>query len=95
VLAINPLQKLIELATELQILTRLRGRTATIFTSMYADDTVIFVNPVKEDVTTLANIFNNFGEALGLQTNFQKSTVVPIRCEAIVSWAANRLPLAQ
>jgi hypothetical protein len=54
VLAINPLQKLIELATELQILTRLRGRTATIFTSMYADDTVIFVNPVKEDVTTLA-----------------------------------------
>jgi hypothetical protein len=46
----NPLQKLIELATELQMLTRLRSRTAP----MYADDTVIFVNPVKEDVTTLA-----------------------------------------
>ena len=83
VLAIDPLQKQIELATELQMLTRLRGRTATIHTSMYADDMVIFVNPVKEDVTTLANILNNFGEVSGLQTNFQKSTVVPIRCEAI------------
>jgi hypothetical protein len=54
VLAINPLQKLIELATELQMLSRLHSRTATIRTSMYADDTVIFVNPIKEDVTTLA-----------------------------------------
>ena len=69
-LAIGPLQKLIELATELQMLTRLRGRTATIHTSMYADDMVIFVNPVKEDVTTLANILNNFCEVSGLQTNF-------------------------
>jgi hypothetical protein len=50
---------------------------------MYADDTIIFVNSVKEDVTTLANILNNFGEASDLQTNFQKSIIVPIRCEAI------------
>ena len=74
VLAIDPLQKVIELAIELQMLTRLRGRAATIRTSMYADDTVIFVNPVKEDVTTLANILDNFGEVSCLQTNFQKST---------------------
>ena len=70
VLAIDPLQKVIELANELQMLTRLHGRTATIHTPMYADDMVIFVNPVKEDVTTLANILNNFCEVSGLQTNF-------------------------
>jgi len=70
VLAIDPLRKLIELVTELQMLTRLRGRTATIRISMYADDTVIFANPVNEDVTTRANILNNFGEVSDLQTNF-------------------------
>ena len=59
---------------------------------MYANDMVIFVNPVKEDGTTLTNILNNFGEVSGLQTNgevsglqtnFQKSIVVLIRYKAI------------
>jgi hypothetical protein len=50
---------------------------------MYADDAAIFLTPVKEEVAALAELLTLFGEATGLRTNFQKSTVVPIRCEGL------------
>jgi hypothetical protein len=40
----------------------------------------VFVAPFKEDIQNLANILNGFGDVTGLCTNFQKSSVVPIRC---------------
>jgi hypothetical protein len=43
VIAMDPLQKLLDLATEKGYLSRLRGRTTQIRASMYADDTAIFV----------------------------------------------------
>jgi len=49
-------------------------------TSMYAEDTALFINPRKKVISTLANILTWFREATGLLTNFQESTVVPIRC---------------
>lgn len=51
--------------------------------SLYADDAVIFANPIKEEVETLLVILKQFGEATGLSLNQQKSTVAPIRCEGI------------
>jgi hypothetical protein len=48
-----------------------------------ADDAAVFVAPVKEDVQNIASILHHFGEVTGLCTNFSKSSVVPIRCEAI------------
>lgn len=47
-------------------------------TSMYADDTAIFIKPTKNDVAALTDLLIMFGEATGLKTNFHKSTVVPI-----------------
>ena len=49
-------------------------------TSLYADDAAIFVAPIKEDIQNLAEILSDFGVVTGLCTNFQKSSIVPIRC---------------
>ena len=48
--------------------------------SLYADDVALFVVPIKRDIDNLASIVRCFGEVTGLRTNFQKSSVVPIRC---------------
>jgi hypothetical protein len=52
-------------------------------TSLYADDAAIFIALVKRDIQYLSSILANFGEATGLVTNFQKSSVIPIRCNDI------------
>ena len=64
-------------------LTKLRGKSPHLRISMYADDAALFVAPLQEDIRTLANILNSFGEVTGLKTNFQKSTVIPIQCQGI------------
>jgi hypothetical protein len=46
--------------------------------SLYADDVVLFVWPTPEDLSTNKAILQLFGDALGLQTNVAKSSVVPI-----------------
>lgn len=49
-------------------------------TSLYADDAAVFVAPIKRDIANLASILRGFGDVTGLCSNFQKSSVVPIRC---------------
>ena len=49
-------------------------------TSLYADDAVGFLAPIKRDVENLACILRGFGEVTGLCTNFLKSSMVPIHC---------------
>jgi hypothetical protein len=66
VLAIDPLSQLLELATDLGLLHRLHGRSTVVRTSLYADDTAVFVAPIKEDIMNLASILQNFGEVTGL-----------------------------
>lgn len=61
-------------------LTRTRGRRPCIRTSLYADDAVDFLAPIKRDIDNLASILRSFGEVTGLVTNMQKSSVVPIGC---------------
>jgi hypothetical protein len=46
--------------------------------SMYADDVVLLVHPDTKDIEVTMNILNLFGEAMGLNTNLQKSNVMPI-----------------
>ena len=48
--------------------------------SLYVDDAVIFVNPVKEEVQALFGILEQFGSATGLKLNIEKCSVAPIRC---------------
>jgi len=83
ILAMDPLQRLLDLATQYGILTRLPFTAAKWRTSMYADDAAIFINPIKEDVEDVKIILEAFGTFLGLHINLQKSSVHPIRCENV------------
>jgi hypothetical protein len=65
------------------LLHKLHGRGVILRTSLYADDTAVFVAPVKEDIQNLATIHQTFGDVTGLCTNFMKSSVVPICCNNI------------
>jgi hypothetical protein len=47
---------------------------------MYADDTAIFINPLRDDVVTIKTILEKFS---GLHINLQKSSIHPIRCEEV------------
>jgi hypothetical protein len=52
-------------------------------TSLYVDDAAVFLSPLKEDINNLAAILDSFAKVTGFCTNFQKISVVPIRCRHI------------
>ena len=62
------------------LLHKIRGCGAIVHTSLYADDVAVFMVSIKSDIDRLSQILQCFGEAKGLTTNFQKSSVIPIRC---------------
>ena len=83
ILSIDTLHRILEVATENGTLSPLRGRNAKLRLSLYADDAVIFINPVREEVRALFSILELFGAATGLRLNIEKCTVAPIRCAAV------------
>lgn len=83
VLAIGPLYRLLSTATECGMLAPLPGRGTSMRISFYADDAIIFANPIKEEVDTLLNLLQGFGDATRLHLNQAKSTVAAIRCEQL------------
>jgi hypothetical protein len=80
VLSIDPLPKILELATTHGLLHKIRHRDTILMTSLYADDAAIFVAPVKSDIQNLASILEGFDDVTDLCTNLQKRSVVPICC---------------
>jgi len=80
ILVMDPLQWLLDLATQQGILTPLPITAAKWRTSMYADDAAIFVNPTYDDVDAVKIILQAFGTFSGLHINLQKSSVHPIGC---------------
>uniref|UniRef100_J3L168 Reverse transcriptase domain-containing protein n=1 Tax=Oryza brachyantha TaxID=4533 RepID=J3L168_ORYBR len=83
ILAIDPLHRILDRATELGLLSPLACGAATCRVSLYADDAAIFLNPTKEDTGNLFQLLQNFGDVTGLWVNLAKSSVVPIRCANI------------
>lgn len=83
ILAIDPLYRLLAAATDRSLLAPLPGRGASMRISLYADDAVIFANPIKEEVDSLLNLLKSFGEATGLKLNQGKSFVAPISCDGL------------
>jgi hypothetical protein len=83
ILAIDPLTRLLQTATDRGLLSKLSGRAARFRTSMYADDAVIFLKPMIKDVTNLKLLLENFGLVASLQTNLQKTIVSAISCGGI------------
>jgi mannosylglycoprotein endo-beta-mannosidase len=83
ILAIDTLHGILETATANGILSSVRGRHAKLRLSLYADDAIIFINPVHDEVNALFGILERFGSATGLKLNLNKCTVAPIRCGAL------------
>jgi retron-type reverse transcriptase len=60
ILAMDPLQRILHLATEGGVLHPNSLRSRGIKASLYADDTVIFVSPRKQDIAALKEILDFF-----------------------------------
>uniref|UniRef100_A0A0A9DXC7 Uncharacterized protein n=1 Tax=Arundo donax TaxID=35708 RepID=A0A0A9DXC7_ARUDO len=51
--------------------------------SMYADDVVLFLQPVPGDLELVKHILERFGGISGLHTNIQKCSATPIQCSPV------------
>jgi hypothetical protein len=83
ILAFDPMQRILDLASEHGVLTPLPLAAAKLRTSLYVDDVAIFINPTRNDLQAAKQVLNAFGAATGLTTNFEKSSIHPIRCENV------------
>jgi hypothetical protein len=81
ILAIDPLQRMLQLATSIGILSPIRSRTMHCRISLYADDAGIFINPIKAELHAISGILDCFGKASGLVTNLAKTEVFAVRCD--------------
>lgn len=50
--------------------------------SLYADDLVLFLSPIRQDLDFIQGILSVFGSASGPRTNLAKCSITLIRCSA-------------
>jgi hypothetical protein len=81
ILAIDPLQRLIDLAAKKGFLHPVLPKTATLRCSLYADDAAIFAAPNTTELDDLQKIIHVFGEC---SVNMVKTEIFPIRVELAV-----------
>jgi hypothetical protein len=80
ILAMNVLDFMISRTEAEGLFKPLTSSTLQHRVSFYADNVVLFLHPVAEDISLVTAILEVFGEASGLCNNVQKSSVFPIRC---------------
>jgi hypothetical protein len=73
IIAIDPLQRLLDRATEVGLLTPIGAEPVKLRTRLYADDAVMFLRPIAGDIQNLQFLLHQFGLATCLYTNVQKS----------------------
>ena len=83
ILAIDPVQRLFDIASREGLLNPILHRSARLRVSLYADDAAIFINPIREEVQVTNQILAAFSEASGLSVNLSKCAVYPIRCDSL------------
>jgi len=81
ILVMDVLNSLFAKAGELELLTPLVQCNPIQMISLYAHDVALFIRPTEPEINLTMEILAKSGEASGLQTNLQKSCVIPIRCE--------------
>jgi hypothetical protein len=82
ILVMDMLNHLITKAADAGLLQPLSSRSIQHRLSLYADDVVLFLRPAQNDINLAMGILHLFGQAAGLKTNIQKSSVVSIQCES-------------
>jgi hypothetical protein len=69
ILAMDPPQKVLDMATREGLLTPIGAQPFKIRTSLYVDDAALFLRPIASDVNNLQHILRFFGDGTGLNTN--------------------------
>jgi hypothetical protein len=77
-LAIDVLNSLFRKAGELGLLQQLLHHNTNKKNSLYAYDVAFFIKSIEHEMNFAMEILDKFREAFGLQTNLQKSCVIPI-----------------
>jgi hypothetical protein len=83
IMAMDPLQKLLDMATQEGLLTLIGSDPIKMRTSLYADDAMLFVRSIAIDISNLQHLMHQFGVPTGLCTNIEKSEIYQIRCEDV------------
>jgi hypothetical protein len=83
ILAMNPLQKLLDMVIMEGLLHPIGTLLVKLRTSMYVDDAALFLRPIAIDIANLKHLLLHFGMATRLCTNIQKTEIILIRCEAL------------
>lgn len=81
ILAICPLQRIINQAAELGLLQSVLPSKAKLRCSIYADDAALFAHPSALELTRPQKILLLFGECSGLKVNMGKTEIFPIRMQ--------------
>jgi hypothetical protein len=81
ILAMDPIQRLFDQATQHGLLNPIGADTIRMRTSLYADDAALFIRPTVQDVTNAQHILSAFDEATRLNTNMQKSELYTIQTQ--------------
>jgi mannosylglycoprotein endo-beta-mannosidase len=93
ILVMDVLNQMFTRASELGLLQPLSNRPIQHRISLYADDVVVFLQPLESDINLTLQLLDLFGDASGLRTNVQKSNVLPIQCaEENLALIQNLLP---
>jgi hypothetical protein len=79
-IVMEALNSIIREADRREALSPLAGQVIHHRASLYADDLVMFLAPVPEDLTCLRRILDAFAGASGLITNLEKCVISPIHC---------------
>lgn len=80
ILAIDPLHRLIETTSRAGLLQHMPAGAGLLRVSLYADNAVVFVNLVRDEVDRIVELLQGFDNAWRLHLNHTKSTVAPICC---------------
>jgi hypothetical protein len=82
VLAIDPLQRIIERAAHKGVLQPILPKSANLRCSLYADDAAIFAAPNALELSRLHKLLSFFGECSNLKINISKTEIFPIRMDS-------------
>jgi hypothetical protein len=75
----DPLQRMIEKAAQVELLGSVLPKGAKLRCSLYADDAGVFVRADNSDLKVLKTILEVFEGCSGLKINFDKTEIFPIR----------------
>jgi hypothetical protein len=80
IIVMDVLSHMVSKAAGMGLLQPLSRRALQHRISLYADAAVLFLRPEAANIQITMDLLQLFGEASGLQTNLQKTNVLPIRC---------------